>query len=260
LASGNRIAAWAFAEPERAWSADGVGLVARTHGSDFSLHGTKAYVEAAAQADDFLVTARAAEGLTQFLVPATTEGLTVIPGQSIDLVRRYGSIHFDGVRLPASAVLGDVGGAANDVERQLEVALSLQCAETVGIIDRVFEFTVPYTQDRYAFGRPIASFQALKHRIADMLLWLESAKAASDAAAQAIDSSASDAGSAISAAKAYVGFKSIAILQDCIQLHGGIGLTWEHDIHLYLRRATVNRSVYGTPEHHQERICQLLGV
>lgn len=260
LASGEAIATWAFAEPSRAWDEVGMHLVAEPTLDGFTLRGTKAWVEAAAEAEHFLVTARTGDGLTQFLVPARAEGVVVTSGRSIDLVRRYGSVRFDDAQVPASAVVGEVGGAEGDVARQLQIALSLQCAETVGVIDRAFEFTVDYTQDRFAFGRPIASFQALKHRMADMLLWLESAKAISDAAAQAADARADDAASVVSAAKAYVGTKAIAILQDCIQLHGGIGVTWEHDIHLYLRRATVNRAVYGTPEFHQERICQLLGV
>ena len=143
-------------------------------------HGEKAYVEAAGVADHFLVTGRTGDGLTQVIVPAGADGVTVTRGRSIDLVRRYGSIDFDGVRVPASAVVGEVGGAAAAVEHQLEIALALQCAETVGAADRVFEFTIEYAQDRYAFGRPIASFQALKHRIADMLVWLEFSKSISE--------------------------------------------------------------------------------
>ena len=260
LAAGETVATWAFAEAGGPWDGTGVQLRAEPADDGFRLHGTKAWVEAAAEADHFLVTARTGDGLTQFLVAAGTDGVVVAPGRSMDLVRRFGTVQFDGARVPAAAVVGEVGGAADDVERQLRIALALQCAETVGVIDRVFEFTVEYTQDRFAFGRPIASFQALKHRMADMLLWVESAKATTDAAALAVDSGADDAGSLVRAAKAYVAQRSTAILQDCIQLHGGIGVTWEHDIHLYLRRVTVNRSVYGTPEYHQERIAQLLGM
>jgi alkylation response protein AidB-like acyl-CoA dehydrogenase len=260
LGTGEVIATWAFAETGSPWDSAGVGLVAEPAGDGFILTGTKVWVEAAAEADQFLVTARTGDGITQLLVPAGTDGVVVTPGRSMDLVRRYGSVRFDGAQLPASAVVGNVGGAAADAERQLQIALSLQCAETVGAIDRVFEFTVEYMQERFAFGRPIASFQALKHRVADMLLWVESAKATSDGAAEAIDAGAADAPLLVRAAKAYVGVKSLEILQDCVQLHGGIGVTWEHDLHLYLRRVTVNRAVYGTPEHHQERICRLLEI
>jgi alkylation response protein AidB-like acyl-CoA dehydrogenase len=114
--------------------------------------------------------------------------------------------------------------------------------------------------DRYAFGRPISSYQALKHRVADILLWLESAKATTDALITAIDDGAPEAARLASVAKAYIGDKSLTIIQECVQFHGGIGVTWEHDIHLYLRRASVNRAVYGTPEHHRDRLCRLLGM
>jgi alkylation response protein AidB-like acyl-CoA dehydrogenase len=114
--------------------------------------------------------------------------------------------------------------------------------------------------DRYAFGRPISSYQALKHRVADLLLVLESAKGAVDAAARAFDDGADDAAVQASVAKAYVGDRSMHLLQECMQFHGGISVTWEHDLHLYLRRATVNRAIFGTPEQHRERICSFLGV
>jgi len=114
--------------------------------------------------------------------------------------------------------------------------------------------------DRYAFGRPISSFQALKHRVADILLWLESAKATTDAAIGAVDDRADDADRLVRVAKAFVADKALTIIGECIQFHGGIAMTWEHDIHLYLRRSTVNRALYGTPEHHRERLCELLGM
>jgi alkylation response protein AidB-like acyl-CoA dehydrogenase len=177
LAAGELIATWAFAETGNPWDVSGVSLVAEPAGDGFTLNGTKTWVEAAAEADQFLVTARTGEGLTQFLVPAGTDGVVVTHGRSMDLVRRYGSVQFNGTRLPASAVVGQIGAAAADVERQLRIALSLQCAETVGAIDPVFRFTLDHVQDRHAFGRPVASFQALKHRLADMLLWVESSKA-----------------------------------------------------------------------------------
>jgi alkylation response protein AidB-like acyl-CoA dehydrogenase len=193
------------------------------------------------------------------LVPAETDGVTVTRGRSIDLVRRFGSIAFDDARVPLSAVVGDIGGAGDAVERQLQIALALQCAETVGAADRVFEFTIEYAQDRYAFGRPIASFQALKHRIADMLMWLEFSKAISDAAARAVDRD-EDAARLVSVAKAYVGDRCLDLIDDCVQINGGIGVTWEHDIHIYSRRAAVNRAVFGSPEEHRERIAALLEV
>ena len=161
------------------------------------------------------------------------------------------------MRVPAAAVVGEVGGAAAAVERQLEIALALQCAEIVGAADRVFEFTIEYAQDRFAFGRPIASFQALKHRIADMLVWLEFSKAISDARGQGgRRRRATKPARLVSVAKAYVGDKCLDIIDDCVQINGGIGVTWEHDIHLYSRRVAVDRAVYGSPEEHKERLVR----
>ena len=259
LLAGETVATWAFAEPRGRWDAGAVSLTAEADADTVVLRGAKAYVEAAGAADMFLVTARDGDALTQVLVPADTPGVTVTPGRSIDLVRRYGSIVFDGARVPAQAVVGSVGGAAVTVEHQLEIALALQCAETVGSADRVFEFTIEYAQDRYAFGRPIASFQALKHRIADMLVWLEFSKSIADGAARAVDRD-EDATRLVSVAKAYVGDRCLDLIDDCVQINGGIGVTWEHDIHIYSRRAAVNRAVYGSPEEHKERLCTLLEV
>jgi alkylation response protein AidB-like acyl-CoA dehydrogenase len=260
LLSGTSIATWAFAEPSGAWSAEGVALTADIDGNSVVLRGRKAYVEAAGVADTFLVTARTGDGLTQVLVPASAAGVTVTRGRSIDITRRFGSVAFDGARLPLEAVVGKVGGAGALVARQLMLAIALQTAETIGAADRVFEFTIEYAQDRYAFGRPIASFQALKHRIADMLMWLEFSKAIADGAAQAIDEGRDDARRIASIAAAYAGDRCLDLIDDCVQISGGIGVTWEHDIHLYSRRVALNRAVYGSPEQHKERVAVLLGA
>ena len=260
IAAGDAVATWAFSEPGGRWHPDDVHLDARPRGDGFVLQGTKSHVEAAGEADHFLVTARTDEGLTQFLLPADTPGVTLERMESLDLVRRFATLRFDDVTLPAAALLGEVGGAATDVERQLEVALVIQCAETVGVVDRVFEFTLEYMFDRFSFGRPLASYQALKHRVADMKLWLEASHATATAAARAVQARSTDAGKLVSAAKSYIGDHSTTIIQECVQMHGGMGVTWEHDIHLYLRRATVNRVEYGTPNEHRERVAVFMGV
>jgi alkylation response protein AidB-like acyl-CoA dehydrogenase len=175
-------------------------------------------------------------------------------------VRRFVDVRFDDVRVASTAVVGEVGGAAGDIERQLQIASVLQCAETVGCLSRVFAFTTEYMADRYSFGRPLSSYQALKHRVADMKLWLEGCLAVSTLATRAVQARADNAPELVSVAKAYIGEKSTDIIQDCVQLHGGIGVTWEHDIHLYLRRATVNRLTLGTPSEHRERIAALLDL
>jgi alkylation response protein AidB-like acyl-CoA dehydrogenase len=219
----------------------------------------KTAVEAGGQADFLLVTATTGTDLTQFLIPADLPGVTITAQSSLDLARRFAEVRFDNVGVDASAVVGTVGGAQADVERQCIVATMLQCAETTGAVARVFEFTVEYAFDRHSFGRPLASYQALKHRFADMKLWLEASHATADGAGLAVAIDV-DAARTVSVAKAYIGDKSVDIIQDCVQLHGGIGVTWEHDIHLYLRRATVNRGLFGTPNDHRERLAALVGI
>jgi alkylation response protein AidB-like acyl-CoA dehydrogenase len=177
---------------------------------------------------------------------------------SLDLVRRFASVQLDAVRVPSDAVVGAVGSADAAVERQLQLAIVLQCAETVGAIDRVVAFTLEYVGDRYSFGRPLASYQALKHRVADMKMWLEACHGIATYAARAVQTAADDAGELASAAKSYIGDHATEIVQECVQLHGGIGITWEHDLHLYLRRVSVNRNLHGTPADHRERIAAIL--
>jgi alkylation response protein AidB-like acyl-CoA dehydrogenase len=260
IVAGEAVAAWCLGEPGGAWSAEGVGLEAREVAGGFVLDGVKGPVEAAAEADFLLVTARMGEALTQFLVPAGTTGVTVVAMQSLDLVRRFATVRFDSVVVPANAVVGEVGGADEDVERQLQLAVVLQCAGMTGAVDRMFGLTLEYSFDRYSFGRPLASYQALKHRFADMKLWLEACHATALGAANAVDARSDRASELVSVAKSYIGDHAPAILQDCVQLHGGIGVTWDHDLHLYLRRVVQDRSLFGTPAEHRERIAAGLGM
>jgi alkylation response protein AidB-like acyl-CoA dehydrogenase len=260
IVRGDLLGAWAFLEPGGGWRPEDVTLEAELSGGEVVLRGTKEPVEAASAADRLLVTARSGEGLTQVLVPADAPGVTVTPMKSLDLVRKFGTVHFDDVRVPQSALLGEVGTAAADIERLVNVALAIQLAETVGAVDRVFTTTLEYMFDRFSFGRPLASYQALKHRFADAKLWLEACHATADAAARAVQGDSVDASDLTSAAKSYVSDRAPEIIQECVQMHGGMGVTWEHDIHLYLRRVTQNRALYGTPSEHRERIAQRLGL
>jgi alkylation response protein AidB-like acyl-CoA dehydrogenase len=260
ILSGEQIATWCMAGPAGVWSADAVDTQVSADGDGLVLSGTASFVQDAVNADVLLVTARGLGGLTQLVMRAATPGVTVAPLATLDLARRLDEVRFDGVRLPRSALLGDEGDADGAVERQLEVALVLQCAETVGLVDRVMEFTLQYAKDRVAFGRPIGSFQALKHRLADHAMWLEGSKATTCYAARAVQTRADDATLAVSVAKAHVAKTATAAIHDCVQIHGGIGMTWEHDIHLYLRRAVSNEVLYGTPQFHCQRLCDLAGV
>ena len=258
LAAGDGIATWALAEGGDRWSPETFTTTARVAGDTVTVDGEKAYVEAAGVADHVLVTARGDGGLTQVLVPTDAEGVTVTHGRSVDMTRRFGRVGLDRVRLPATAVIGRPGHAAASVERQLAVALALQCAEMVGVAERTLATTIEYGRDRIAFGRPIVSFQALKHRIADMAVWLEGMKAVTAELAASVDASDGGAPLLAGAAKAYVGQHCVDIVDDCVQITGGLGVTWEHDLHLYNRRAVVDRAMYGSPALHRRRIARSL--
>jgi alkylation response protein AidB-like acyl-CoA dehydrogenase len=258
ILAGECVATWALLESDGVWRPEDVSVSAARRADGFVLRGTKMPVEAAAQADQLLVTARTDEGLSQFLVPADAPGIKRSALHGLDFVRRFAELRFDDVVVPGTALVGEPGRADSDVQRLLEIALALQCAETVGAVGRMFETTLEYMFDRFSFGRPLASYQALKHRFADMKMWLEGCHAVADAAARAVESRRSGAGELASAAKSYVGDHSVMILQECIQMHGGMGVTWEHDAHLYLRRITQNRVLFGTPSEHRERIASLL--
>ncbi len=157
----------------------------------------------------------------------------------VDLTRRFASVRFDGVEVPTSAAIGEIGGADAEVDRQLAVAVCLELAEMTGAMDKALAMTIEWAFDRYSFGRPLASYQELKHRFADMKLWLEASQAVADATVRAIEDDAPNTWDLLSAGKAYVGHYGVELVQDCVQLHGGIGVTFDHDLHLYLRRVVL---------------------
>jgi alkylation response protein AidB-like acyl-CoA dehydrogenase len=264
LMAGDQIGSWAYAEPRPFERLGAVGLRARRDGGQYVLSGHKAPVEAAGQADLFLVTAVLETGddedggLIQFLVPAGTPGVSVRPMGTLDITRRFGHVAFDDAAVPAAAVLGAPGAAGADVERQLQIAVVIQLAEMSGTMDRGLELTTEWLFNRYSFGRPLASYQALKHRFADMRAWLEAAHAMADAAAGHVQEESGRAGEYVSAGKSFLGTYALEVLQECVQFHGGIGVTFEHDLHLYLRRATVDAQLYGTVADHRERLTAIL--
>ena len=260
LVSGEATAAWAVYAPGKGWDPAGGSVTATRSGEGWTLSGVTDRVDSGDTVDLLLVLASTDEGLAQFLVPASATGVEVVPQTSIDMVRHFATVTFRDVAVPADAIVGAPGEAPAAVERQLQIAVVLQCAEMVGATSAVFEFTMQWLFDRYTFGRPLASYQALKHRVADMKLWLEASEATTTAACRAVQLGSPDAADLVSVAKAYVGEKSTDIVQDCIQLHGGIGVTWEHDLHLYLRRLTVDRVTWGTPSDHRRRIADLLEI
>lgn len=218
-------------------------------GASTTLTGTVDIAEAAAQAEVLLVTADA--GL--YVVDVSHSGCTVTRRGGLDLVRRFGRVVLrDAMATPLRADADDVAW----LERIVTV---LQCAEMAGATARVFEFSLQYVFDRYSFGRPLASYQALKHRFADMKMQLEACHAVTDVATRSVGAGARGedrlrADRAVSSAKAYVATRAPEVIHDCVQMHGGIGVTWEHDIHLFLRRVTVDAGLFGTADDHRERV------
>jgi alkylation response protein AidB-like acyl-CoA dehydrogenase len=258
LVAGTSIATWCLAEGPPHDRLGDVLLSIRVDGDELVLDGVKRPVESAAESSHLLVTGRTGDGLTQVLVPADADGVTVVPMRTVDTTRRFATVRFDGVRVPAEAAVGQVGKADEDVERQLQHALVVLNAEAVGAMQTAFDMTVEWAFDRYSFGRPLASYQALKHRFADMKAWLEASHAISDDAAAAVAAGRPDAAVLVSAAKSFIGDYGAELMQDCVQLHGGIGVTFEHDLHLYFRRHTVDRALFGTPADHRQRIVDLI--
>ncbi|HVV75451.1 MAG TPA: acyl-CoA dehydrogenase family protein [Mycobacteriales bacterium] len=257
LMHGTATAAWAYGEPAPNDALGTVETTIRVDGDSLVINGAKRPVENAAHASCLLVTGRTDGGLSQVLVPAGADGMTIEELTSADLTRRFATVRFDDVRVPLDSAVGELGRADDRVTRQLHVALAMHNAETVGAMHRAFELTLSWTADRYSFGRPIASYQEIKHRMADQVTWREAAHAITDSAIAALDAGAPDAPDLIHAATAFVGDYGGEMLQDCVQIHGGIGVTFEHDLHLFLRRVTVNRATYGTPAEHYRKVGSL---
>jgi alkylation response protein AidB-like acyl-CoA dehydrogenase len=257
LVSGEVVGSWAVYEPGKPWSPLEASVTATRTDTGYRIDGVKDRVEAGSESGVLLVVARCDDAVRQFVVPTDAVGVRIEPQQSVDLVKSYARVHFDGVEVDASAAVGSAEQTAALIARQSQIAQVLQCAEVVGILDTVLTFTIQWGLDRHSFGRPLASYQALKHKYADLKIWFEACRATTYAAVAEVASRSPGAEMAVSVAKSYVGEHAPGMLQDCVQLHGGIGVTWEHDLHLYLRRVTLYRSMFGTPEDHNLRVYHL---
>jgi alkylation response protein AidB-like acyl-CoA dehydrogenase len=260
LLDGSRIATLAVEEPSGIWHLATIATAALRDRGDLVVTGIKVNVPDITTADVFVVACRVDDSIGLVLVPADAAGVGVTPGQGLDLLREFGEVHFDSVRVSADALLSIGSGSARLAEETRRLATCLQLAESVGAVDRLSTLLIEYARHRHAFGRPIGGFQALKHRIADITLLVESCKGAADAAVDAVSNDSEDADLLISVAKSYIGDRAIRIAQECTQMFGGIGLTWEHDAHLYLRRVTSNRALLGTPEQHRRNVGEILRV
>ncbi len=256
LASGEATAAWCLSgdgSPEP----DSVEVQATAAGDGgWRLDGVARYVQAAGTASLLLVVARGPDAaVCSFLVPRPSHGLSERTLSGLDVTRRFSEVSFDGVTAPTANLLS---GGQDAVDYCTRLAIVLQSAESVGAAEVVFESTVDYLKKRVQFGRTIGSFQAIKHRLADLLLQLEAMRAAAHYAALAFGDGLDDAAEAVATAGAYVDDAFARICGEALQLHGGIGFTWEHDVHLFTRRAKVNQVLYGDGAWHRERLVRLL--
>ena len=245
-----------------AW--DALTLGAKRHGDGFALTGRKLFVPDAAAADVYVVVARMGgegeKGLAVFLVPADTAGLSVEPMRAMDLLRPLSILSFENTPLPASALLGanlDVGTA---LEAVLDRARVMICAESVGAAERCLEASVQYAKERVQFGKPIGVNQAIKHKCADMLFAVESSKSITYYAAWAAESSAEESALTASMAKSFVGDAFRQVSAENIQIHGGVGFTWEYDCHLFFKRAKSDETWLGDGLEHRERVAGLLNL
>jgi len=258
ICEGATVAAWVFGDVVTGSSPGTISAVPR--GDGFVLSGWATPVPAAAQASCLLVSADGALGPSQFLIDATTPGITIAPLAALDITQRFASVSFDNVAVGATSLLGTEGHAEKEIEHQLEVACVLCASETVGAMDALFDLTRRYAIDRTAFGRPIGSFQAVKHQLSDMSLSLEASKAVISAAVRSVQEAREDASEIVSMAMSWIADAGVDVVQGCAQIFAGIGFTWEHDLHLFLRRITMNGLVYGQSDWHRERLCQLNGL
>jgi alkylation response protein AidB-like acyl-CoA dehydrogenase len=258
IADGTLIPTWAMAEFGRSWSAAGIGTRAERRGDGFVLTGEKVSVQDADAAQLLIVDALLDKAPARFAVPADAHGMRINRQQTLDVTRSYCQVGLDGVTVDSAALCAVGEAAARSVERTLQLHTVLVCAELVGIGQRLLTMTLDYVKDRVQFGRPVGSFQAVKHKCADMRIWVYASAAATYYAAMAIDGDQPDAARAVSVAKAYVSEAINDVAGQALQLHGGIGFTWEHDLHLYLRRARANALLAGDARHHREQLCRLL--
>jgi alkylation response protein AidB-like acyl-CoA dehydrogenase len=265
IAGGEAKATLAWTEPSARWDAAGVTTTARSDGG-WALSGTKLFVPDAHLADVLVVVARTSEsaraedGVSLFLVPKGTPGLEVKLLPTMDQTRKLCEVTLRDARVGADALLGTRDGGWAPLSRVIQRATVALCAEMCGGAQRVLEMTTEYAKIRVAFGKPIGSYQGVKHRAADMLVDVENAKSLTYYAAWAVDENATEAPLAASMAKAYASDAFRRVAGGGIQLHGGIGFTWEHDLHLYFKRAKSSEFTFGDATYHRERVAQLINL
>ncbi len=262
MASGELIASLALAEEGTGWSVSKLGLETVPDGDGVRISGSKTLVLDGEVADRFLVVGRlpgtqGEDGLTVVVVAADAAGVKVSPLEALDSTRRLAQVEFDGAK---GEVLGVAGEAAAALEKTLNQAAIALSGEMVGGAAQCLDLSVGYAKVRVQFAKPIGSFQAIKHKAAEMLLDLELARAAAYWAWWVADGDGEELALAAHMAKATCGDTFHHAASECIQIHGGIGFTWEHDAHLYFKRATSNDALLGDATEHRSHLVGELGL
>ncbi len=257
VADGTTRATLAFVEASGRWDADGIALEATRDGDAWSLTGQKWYVLDATTATLLVVAARTPGGISLFTVDPDAGGVQRRKLTTLDMTRKQGVVTFDGT--PAR-LLGEEGSGGPALATTLDRAAALLAAEMVGGAQACLDDATDYAKERYQFGRPIGSFQAIKHKLADMMIEVENARSAAYYAGWAAAEDPEELPIAASMAKAYCSDAFFHAAGDSIQIHGGIGFTWEHDAHLYFRRAKSSEIYLGDAAYHQALVADRLGV
>jgi alkylation response protein AidB-like acyl-CoA dehydrogenase len=257
IASGETIATLAITEDNGKWDFSGIECAAEPSGDGWALNGHKMFVIDGHVANLIVVAARTAAGVSLFAVQGDAPGLTRTSLPTMDQTRKQARLEFS--KTPAT-LIGTDGGAEAGLSKTLDLAAVALAAEQVGGAQRVLDASVEYAKTRIQFGRPIGSFQAIKHKCADMLLEVESAKSAAYYAAWAAAEDSDELPVVASLAKSYCSEAYFHSAAENIQIHGGIGFTWEHPAHLYFKRAKSSELLLGDPSYHRELLAQRIGI
>ncbi len=265
VAAGETTLTLALAEKSGRYDAGGVSLAATAKGSDFLLSGEKFFVPDAHVADQIVVAARTGQGnsedgVTLFVVDAKAPGVTTTQLKTVDMTRRQCHVAFQDVAVSGAQVLGEVGKGWPIVQRVLDQAMAGLCAEMVGTGQQGLDMAVEYAKERVQFGKPIGSFQAVKHKCVDMMVQVENARSLTYYAAWTVDENVPEARQAVPMAKAYCSDMCKTVTSEAIQVHGGIGFTWEHDMHLFYRRGLASEAAFGSAPVHREVVAQELNL
>jgi len=255
ISTGEAKAAVALLEDSASWASDSMRMEANSSAGSYTLDGRKLFVWDAAVADFLICVARLNGELALFLIPAKTRGLRITDLPAMDFTRKLYEVAFDKVSVPRENLLAEGKPARAALDHMLNVATVGLVAEMTGGMQRLLEMTVEYAKTRKQFGRPIGQFQAVQHLCADMLVYTESSRSAAYYAAWAIQEGVPEAPLAVSVAKAYASDAYREVGNRAIQVHGGMGFTWENDAHLYYRRAKASELAFGDATYHRERIA-----